>query len=274
MYGKSFNLRRRKRQAAGRGCCPLGVVLLGVLAVLLQGCSGIRNEGLPAGLVSSADPEWGEYGCNLNLLRAFYTPPQTPEESNYFIDMEQGESLRNFAFAHGLKNNHALFVFLHGRAIETPAGLRYAFCPDQRNRDDSAVSGFPIRDIARILGPANASQIHNLVLASCNRENMLCPAELKAYFPNVTNITHAAPNTAAQASTFRHALIYHSRDIQFLYEMSDSFTLGVFDDSKNHKGNFKKAVPYIAELYLPGARRPFSTQTAGRELLDPPNPSG
>jgi hypothetical protein len=242
-------------------------------AVLLQGCSGLHQQGLSAGLGSSAEPEWGEYGQNLNLLRAFYTPPQRPEESNYFIDMEQGESLRNFAFAHGLRNNHALFVFLHGRAIETPSGLRYAFYPEQGKRDER-VNGFSIRDIAHILGPANASQIHNLVLASCNRENMLCPAELKAYFPNVTNITHAAPNTAAQASTFRHAMIYHSRDIQFLYQMPDSFTLGVFDENKSNKADSKKAVPYVAELYLPGARKPFSTQTAGRELLDPGHRSG
>src|SRR5690242_9027531 len=100
MCRELFARERGKRRPAGRSRrhCLSGVVLVCLTGVLLQGCSGLHQEGLSAGLGSSAEPEWGEYGQNLNLLRAFYTPPQRPEESNYFIDMEQGESLRNFAF--------------------------------------------------------------------------------------------------------------------------------------------------------------------------------
>src|SRR5947208_2253437 len=141
------------------------VLLLGIGGIF-QGCTGLHRAAIPPGGMCSGQPEWGEYGTSLNLLRFFYTPPQTPDESNYFIDMEGGESLRKFAFSYGLTNNHALFVFLHGRAIETPSGLRYSFYADQ---EDNPAASFSIQDIARILGPENVSQIHNLVLASCNR---------------------------------------------------------------------------------------------------------
>ena len=186
--------------------------------------------------------------------------------------MQGGESLRDFVLAQGLTNNHALFVLSHGKAIATPWGLRYAFYGKKNHREENISACFSIQDIAGIIGSANTSQIHNLVLAGCNKENMLCPEEIRSFFPNVTNIIHAAPGTDAQASTFRHALIYHSRDIQFLYQTPDTFTLGVFDDRKTSGKHDRKAVPYVADLYLPGAKKPFSRQTAGRELLEPAKP--
>jgi len=238
--------------------------LLGI--PLLAGC--VRTDGAVwSGARCSHYPVWGEYGGNLNLLRCFYTPPQAAGESNYFIDMQGKEPLRNFAVAHGLTNNHALFVLCHGRAIDTPCGCRYAFFGGKDDRNENSAASFSIQDIAGLLGPVNASQIHNLVLASCNRENMLCPAEIRAYFPYVTNLTHALPETDAQLNTFHHALTYPSRDIDFLYAMPDTFTLGVFEHRKSGKRGTRKLVPYVADLYLPGAKKPYSRQTAGRELL-------
>src|SRR5262249_55734058 len=142
-----------------------GIAMLALvfLTALLQSCCGDRGAALsgPAALYP-AHPEWGEYRANLNLLRSFYTPPQNSDESNYFIDMDGRQSLRNFAVSHGLTNNHALFVFMHGKAIETPLGLRYAFYTEEGKREPAGC--YSIHDLARILGRAHASQIHNLVL--------------------------------------------------------------------------------------------------------------
>src|SRR5712671_2358452 len=102
------------------------LVVAGLTVPLLAGC--VRPDGaVCSGTRCSQYPVWGEYGGNLNLLRCFYTPPQSSGESNYFIDMQGDEPLRNFALAHGLTNNHALFVLCHGRAIDTPSGSRYGF---------------------------------------------------------------------------------------------------------------------------------------------------
>src|SRR5439155_22817425 len=163
------------------------LILTGVIVSLLAGCAG-TDGAIRAGRICSHYPVWGEYGGNLNLLRCFYTPPQAAGESNYFIDMQGEEPLRNFAVAHGLTNNHALFILSHGRAIDTPSGPRYAFFGGKSERGDNSGACFSIQDIAGLLGPTNASKIRNLVLASCNRENMLCPDEIRAYFPNVTNL--------------------------------------------------------------------------------------
>ena len=246
----------------------MGLMLLA--APLLQGCASPRSA-IQAG--RSCSPA-GQYGSSLTVLQAFYTAPKAPGESNYFIDTQGGESLRSFALAHGLTNNHALFVVSHGTAVPTPSGARYAFYPATGKDYGGDMTGprFSIQDIAAIIGPANARNVHNLVLASCNRENALRPEEIRACFPNVTNLTHAAPETDAQWSTFRHALTYHSRDIQFLYAMPDTFTVGVFDGDKKGRQKSRKLVPYVAELYLPGGATPYLTQTAGRELLQPSKP--
>src|SRR3989442_11139581 len=105
--------------------CLKWVGLMLLAASVLQGCAGPRSA-LQAG--RSCSPS-GQYGSSLKVLRAFYTPPKAAGESNYFIDTHGGESLRSFALAHGLTNNHALFVVSHGTAIQTPSGARYAFYP-------------------------------------------------------------------------------------------------------------------------------------------------
>src|SRR6266436_6484414 len=188
------------------------LVVAGLNVCLLAGC--VSPDGAVwSGARCAQYPVWGEYGGNLNLLRGFYTPPQVSGESNYFIDMQGDEPLRNFALAHGLTNNRALFVLCHGRAIDTRSGPRYGFVAGKNEPNENGAAAFSIQDIAGLLGPVNASQIHNLVLASCNRENMLCPAEIRAYFPNVTNLIHALPETDAQLNSFHHALTYLSHDI-------------------------------------------------------------
>jgi hypothetical protein len=218
-------------------------------------------------------PEHGDYGGDLDLLRSFYSPPQLAGESNYVIDMQVGEPLRGFVVSHGLTNNHALFVLSHAEAVSTASGTRYALYAGKDRRAHSSRSSYSIRDIARLLGPANAARIHNLLLAGCNKDNALSLAELRFYFPNATNIVHATPRTDARESTFRHALTYHSRDLQFLSEMADTFTLGVFEAKKSSKTKPRKSVPYVAELFHPGDEKPYLTQTAGRELLQPSVPN-
>lgn len=218
-------------------------------------------------------PEHGDYGGDLDLLRSFYTPPQLAGESNYVIDMQVGEPLSGFVISHGLTNNHALFVLSHAEALSTASGTRYALYAGRDSRVHSTRSSYSIRDIARLLGPANAARIHNLLLAGCNKDNALSLAELRFYFPNATNIIHATPRTDARESTFRHALTYHSRDLQFLSEMADTFTLGVFEAKKTGKAKPRKSIPYVAELFRPGDEKPYLTQTAGRELLQPSVPN-
>ena len=90
-----------------------------VVLITILGSTGQPAQAVPIDDSGSAHALWGEYNGNLYVLRSFYTPPETPEESNYFIDMQGGGSLRGFACTHGLTNNHALFVLSHGGAIPT-----------------------------------------------------------------------------------------------------------------------------------------------------------
>src|SRR5947207_971664 len=110
--------------------------LMPLAALLLQGCVG--PGATQAGRFCAPA---GEYGANLKVLQASYTPPQAAGESNYFIDMQAGEPIHSFAATHGLTNNHALLVVSHGMAIQTPAGARYAFYPATGKSYGGAPSG-------------------------------------------------------------------------------------------------------------------------------------
>lgn len=258
-------------------CCfwgRLGVGLralagIGMVGAWLSGCVG-TGEGM--GAEASALPRWGEYGGNLHLLSSFYRAPQAPGESNHFVDMLGDGSLRGFAVEQGLTNNHTLFLLSHGGAIETPSGSRYALWPGRSKRCHPRSASFSVSDVARFLGPAAASQVHNVMIAGCNRENLLCLGEFREFFPNATNITHAAAGCDPQESAFRRAMSYSSRDLDFLCQMPDTFSVGVFERKKTGKEALRRGAPYVAELYLPGAKKPFVTQTAGRELLQPGRP--
>ena len=132
------------------------------LVALVPGCQhpGLTKQSSAMGL-----PQLGDYGHNPNTLRRFHVPPQTPEESNHFIDMWQGGSLRKYIRAHGLKNHHALFVLSHGSGIFTETGLRSAYSPNPFNWPRPKPPYFSALDLARVLGPAECAKIHNLVIS-------------------------------------------------------------------------------------------------------------
>src|SRR3954464_8430963 len=70
----------------------------------------------------------GEFGGDFQLLASAYSGPRMQGESNYFIDMWEGQTLRSVVSINGLTNNHALFVNCHGKRL---ASGRFAFYPHQ-----------------------------------------------------------------------------------------------------------------------------------------------
>ena len=212
--------------------------------------------------------KWGEYGGNLHLLKASYSAPCQAQESNHYIDLIEGVSVQEMARARNLTNNNALFVFSHGKAVETPIGRRYAFQPSRKGEQPPRnAASFSPSDLARTIGRENAGRIHNLVLAGCNTENLFYPQELRLHFPAVTNIIHAAPNTDAYEDTFRHVLTLHSSDIKAVYRNPEAHGVVRLGNPSDEVMKRRRLVPYMASLYLPGARKPYSVQVAGRELL-------
>lgn len=211
--------------------------------------------------------KWGEYGGNLHYLKASYSPPRSAQESNHFIDLIDGISVQEMARARNLTNNNALFVFSHGKAVETPAGRRYAFQPSRKGEQPARnAASFSPSDLARIIGRENARRIHNLILAGCNTENLFYPQEVRLYFPAVTNIIHAAPDTDAYEDTFRHVLTLHSSEIKAAYRNPEAHGIVRLGNPADDIMK-RRLVPYMARLYLPDARKPYSVQVAGRELL-------
>ncbi|HUR45561.1 MAG TPA: hypothetical protein VMZ27_06725 [Candidatus Saccharimonadales bacterium] len=239
-------------------------LLLG--ALLIAGCANQPPPGhlSPLGYSSGYPFHAGEFGGSLDLLSSFKHGPAVPGESNYFIDMWDSDELQSYARAHGLTNNHALFVISHAETLETKAGPRFAYFPDQHHWRGRNKPHYSARDLARVLGPAKAGTIHNLVIAGCDVENSFSIAEMRHYFPNATNITHSVPGNNAHEQLFRHALSLSSKDIKTLYEMPDQFAVGNF----SNKWQRKKIRPYVAELFRPGSMSPFKIQTAGRETLE------
>ncbi len=237
-----------------------------VLVALVAGC---QHPGFTKQSSTMGAPPVGEYGYNLDTLRRFHVPPRTPEESNHYIDMWQDGSLRRYIRAHGLKNNHALFVLSHGSGFLNKTGLRYAYSPDPFNWPRPNPPYFSAQDLARVLGPAECAKIHNLVIAGCNSDNLFSSQELKRYFVNATNIIHAAPGKEPYEFVLCHTLIYQSRDVKFLYDTPHTFKVGNFGERNTFARKSKGLAPYVAELFRPGETRPFKIQIAGRELLDP-----
>ncbi|MDB6032216.1 MAG: hypothetical protein JWM16_2554 [Verrucomicrobiales bacterium] len=239
------------------------LVLPSLASVFLAGCATQSSPGFFSQTFSTA-PRTGEYGADLNLLRECMRGPSNLKESNYFVDLWDNGELRDYARDHGLTNNHALFVISHGGGIHTLLGPRYAYFPELKGAVSKSKALFSARDLAQVLGPNGVAGIHNLVIAGCNFENTFSSAELRLLFPNATNVVHSLPGKNAHETLFRHALIYPSRDVRTLYSQPDNFQAGTFDE----RWRAKKAQPYIAELFLPGALLPYKIQTAGRELLE------
>src|SRR5262249_52399898 len=130
----------------------------------------------------------GDFGGDLDLLASFYAPPAEPRESNYYIDMWSGGKLPEFARAHGLTNNRALFVISHARGRSIAGKWRYALYPaSEQVKKGVKTPYYSPQDIVRMLGTATAGRVDNLIISGCNAENLLDLAEWRACFPNVTN---------------------------------------------------------------------------------------
>lgn len=215
----------------------------------------------------------GLYGADLNLLAKFYTPPQSPGESNHYIDMWAGRTTRDYLVAHGLTNNHALVINSHGGALPYGLSARHAYYPhDSLLPRHQKTPYFSVQDLARLLGPENAKQIHNIVLAGCDPDRSFDSQELRKHFINATNITHTVAGEMGYQSMFLQALFSDSADIRPLYESAKRNPQGKMEYHLNKApaGNAVKLTPYLAELFRPGETKPFRTQVAGRELLEPP----
>jgi hypothetical protein len=225
----------------GRGLC------LWTFLMLNLGITGLH-----------ADPRWGEFGGNFASLRRCYTGPRAGIDNNCYIDMIDG-SIRHFATAHGLANKHALFVVSHGKAIETDFGRRYAFYPANSFAGGAQYSA---GDLARVLGPAQAREIRILILAGCNYENMFSAKEMKRYFPNTTMIIHATPQTDASLISFLKMLTRPSAELSVIHNPQALAAQHFGDLFSPRRGG------YTAEFYIPGERKPYHTQSAGRELLE------
>lgn len=225
--------------------------------------------------VSARDAEHvtqGEFGGNLDFLRDHYTPPTEPGESNHYIDLWSPGLLLKLVREQGLTNNRTLFVDSHGRAGFAWHGGRYGFYP---HRDlvpeGQETPAYSARDLAEVLGTA-ASDIHNVVLAGCNAEGRFRSREFRRYFVNATNITYMAAGELAFKPMLVQALSMPSSEVRQLHGRIRTVS-AVRTEAVISGAIIPGSTPlgaYISDLYLPGARKPFRTQKAGRELLTPP----
>jgi len=220
----------------------------------------------------SRDSELGEFGANMNFLKASYTAPAAGESNHYFELWKSGVGIRDITRVHGLTNNRAIFVTSHGEAKATPRGDRYVFVPhESRFADTNARPAYSVRDLFTLIGPRAAAHIHNICVSGCNTEGALRADEFRRYFPNATNITHVAAGESGFEAMFAQAVTLPSGEVKPLFETSQRIEAGgtAYSLSNTAVPNARRLPPYIAELFLPRARHPFKVQIAGRELLAP-----
>jgi hypothetical protein len=245
--------------------CKLFLLLVGaLLTVTVQRSLAAESQAIR-----------GEFGADLSVLTKFCSGPQNEKESNYFLDMWSGQQMAQIARLNGLTNNHTLFINSHGKGGLGVFGNRYGFYPHRSLLQPKTVEPvFSAKDIARMLGPERVNSIHNVVISSCDLEGCFSAPEIKKCFPNAKTIVHAPRGQAGYQPMFYSALVNHSSEVQPLYEtriQPNSNTPGYHIGSVPEAGA-KKLNPYVAELYLPGAQKPYRSQIAGRELLEAPLP--
>ncbi len=223
--------------------------------------------------VRCSESDRGVYGGDLNFLRRCHTGPRVRGESNHYIDLWSPGSLPVLARVNGLTNNHALFVDSHGQARCSRRGCGYGFYPSEELLEPGQKAPyFSSGDLATVLGPETAATIHNILLAGCNDEGRIRSEEIRRYFVNATNVTYMAPGELAFKPMFYQAIVLPSRDIKQLYGKIRKARGGQVE-CVIADGPVRGAKPlgaYVADLYCPGARTPYRTQRAGRELLEPP----
>ena len=249
------------------------VMVLGGL--LVKVAHEARRQNLPVA-ARSAEADKGEYGGDLDFLKSFHVAPVVEGESNHYIDLWTPGALPVLARTHGLTNNNALFVDSHGRSGFLWHGNGYGFYPRRTFvPEGDEVSNYSAKDLATVLGPDAASRIHNIVLAGCNEEGRLRSREFRRHFINVTNITYMTPGKLAFKPMFYQAITLLSSEIRPLYGKLCNTSSARIESkiSVTPSEGTEMVGAYVADLYLPGARKPFRTQPAGRELLEPPAPA-
>ena len=220
---------------------------------------------------ASGAPQKGELGGDLALLKSCYQAPEHSGQSNHYIDLWDGGRIRALATQAGLTNNRALLINSHGKGHRSSRGRVYAFYPHLAlagSRYETQL--YSIKDLADLLGP-RAAEIHNVIIAGCDLERTFTASGILQHFPNATNITHTASGEAGYQPMFVQAVLSPSEHIEPLYETASLTPQGApqYQLSVKPSPKAKKLSPYVAELFNPGAREPFRTQVAGRELLDP-----
>ena len=217
------------------------------------------------------DQERGEYGGDLGFLRRFHVGPQLPSESNHYFDLWSPGALPALARFNGLTNNRALIVDSHGSAGFRWHGRGYGLYPRETLlQSDQKTPGFSPADFARVLGRDQAAAIHNIVVAGCNEEGRFRSHEWRRHFINATNITYMTPGKLAYKPMFYQAIVTPSSEIKPLFgkerRSSGGSECGM---QRDPSAGAELLGAYVADLYRPGARNPYRTRAAGRELLDP-----
>jgi hypothetical protein len=223
----------------------------------------------------SAGRERGEFGGDLGFLRRFHVGPQSALESNHYFDLWSPGALPALAKFNGLTNNRALFVDSHGSAGFRWHGRGYGLHPRETLLPrDQETPGFAPADFARVLGRDHAEAIHNIVIAGCNEEGRFRSREWRRHFVNATNITYMTPGKLAYKPMFYQAIVTPSSGIKPLYGKerrgSDRTERSI---ERDPSAGAEPLGAYLADLYRAGARKPYRTQAAGRELLEPERPS-
>ena len=224
----------------------------------------------------SSEPT-GEFGGDIGFLRKHQVGPQSAAESNYYIDLWNPGGLTALARVNGLTNNRALFVDSHGRAGFSWHGGKYGIYPHQNLLESGQPTPvFSAKDMATALGPDSAPGIHNIVLAGCNEEGRIRSQEFRRYFINATNITYMTPGKLAFKPMFSQAITLLSSEIRQLHGKLSSPTSTRTEStiSMVATAGTEPLGMYVADLYLPGGRKPYRTQKAGRELLEPGQGAG
>jgi hypothetical protein len=216
--------------------------------------------------------ERGQYGGDMRFLAGAYTPPGEAGESNHFIDLWAGQELHAIAQRGGLTNNRALFVNSHGGSVVTLLGNRYAFHPhDSLVPPGQKLPRYSVADLARVIGPAGAADIHNIVIAGCNADGSLRVSELRRHFVNATNITHMPAGALGYQPMLIQSLLSRSDQIQTLFETPLVAGPGLIEYllANEPAPRATRFAPYVAELFRPGEKQPYRIQIAGREILEP-----
>lgn len=216
----------------------------------------------------------GQYRGDLAFLRQHHAAPQAPGESNHYFDLWNPGLLSAVMRDNGLTNNRCLLVDSHAF---TQAGLvkgSHRFYPKANLlQPGQQTPYYSVRDLATVLGATNAGNIHNVVITGCNEEGGFRSQEVRRHFPNATNITYMASGHLAYKPMLYQALLRPSAEFTPLFgtETKHGDRTECRIVNKPVTGT-KPLGTYVADLYRPGEMKPYRTQLAGRELLDPTAP--